>query len=218
MQKTEVQLHFSFATGKKMKFERLFCNGVIQEGDYLAIPVNYQVDNFAHEESCLNEDNLVHEESSLHEDMAILTVRLAKIPTSSPDSTDTDTNQFISLLLQFTDYPTMKTYPTLILTLRDKPNYHHPIPACKGPNQIVSELNALNIKQCTFPSQHISDHLLVWRGDSCLGTLNDVKIAYWAWLNDMDARCANTQTKWRRTRNAGGNVEKGGVGLMRKSE
>lgn len=91
----------------------------------------------------------------------------------------------------------MKTYPNLTLTLRDDPNYHHPIPACKGPKHIVSELNTLNIKQCTFPLKRISEHLHVWRGERCLGTLNAVKLAYRIWLNDMDARSVQTQTKWR---------------------
>ena len=78
MQKTEVDPRLAFATGKNMKFEKLFSNGVIQEGDYLAIPVNCQVDNAVHEESPLHEDN------SVHEDMAILTVRLSNPSTSSP--------------------------------------------------------------------------------------------------------------------------------------
>lgn len=85
MQKTEVDPRFASATGTKMKFEKLFSDGVIQVGDCLVIPVNYHVDKTAHEESSLHEDN------SVHEDVAILTVRLA-----NPSISSTDTNHSCS--------------------------------------------------------------------------------------------------------------------------
>ena len=112
----------------------------------------------------------------------------------------------------------MKTYPTLTLTLRDQPNYHHHPPSlrAKAPNHIVSELNTLNIQAVHFPAetQPISNHLpcLCGAGIRCLGILNNRQESLTAsgW-NDMDARSAQTQMKWRRTQKAVGNVEGGGL-------